>query len=334
MVTASSRVPRVADAIAAGIEIPRSLVNEPWPAPIVIKARMAVHVGVANLRASNYFGAVVNRTARIMATGHGGQLLLSDDARAECPSVAVADLGIHYLKDLSAPEHVWQVMIDGVEGEFPPLRSLDRKQATLPIQLRGFVGRAREIDDVLELLESNRLVTLRGLGGIGKTRLSLQVAAEAVGQSVDMARFVELSPLADGASLPFHVLEALGLSQPAGQTPIETIATSIGSSSTLIVFDNCEHLDGAVPSLTVELLGSCPNLRVLATSRNALGVAGERVYAIEALPTGAQDSPAEQMFIARAQAANASVDFSGDREAVVSRICRRLDALDVDVASA
>ena len=288
---------------------------------------MAVHVGVANLRGTNYFGSVVNRTARIMATGHGGQLLLSDDARNESSDVEVADLGVHYLKDLSAPEHVWQVLIDGLESEFPPLRSLDRRQANLPMQLSGFVGRSREIDDVLELLESNRLVTLRGLGGIGKTRLSLQIAAEAVGQSVDMVRFVALSPLADSASLSFHVLKTLGLSQPAGQTPVDTIATSIGSSSTLMVLDNCEHLDGAVPTLAVELLAACPNLRVLATSRNALGVAGEQVYAIEALPTGTNDSPAEQIFIARAQAANASIDFSGDREAVVSRICRRLDGI-------
>jgi predicted ATPase len=279
------------------------------------------------MRGGNYFGSVVNRTARIIATGHGGQVLLSDEARTACPEADVVDLGIHYLKDLSAPEHVWQVLIEGLTNDFPALRSLDRVRANLPTQLSGFVGRSQEIADVLELLESNRLVTLRGLGGIGKTRLSLQVAAESVGQSVDMVRFVALSPLADNASLPFHVLQTFGLSQPAGQTPAETIATSIGSSATLIVFDNCEHLDGAVPELTLELLGACPNLRVLATSRTALGVAGERVYAIEALPTGTNESPAEQIFIARAQAANASIDFGGDREAVVSRICRRLDGI-------
>jgi predicted ATPase/class 3 adenylate cyclase len=318
---------RVADAVAAAIEIQRVLAGEPWPKPIVINARMGIHAGVANLRGDNYFGSVVNRAARIMAIGHGGQLLLSDEARVDCPDLDVVDLGIHFLKDLSAPEHVWQVAIEGLASEFPPLRSLDRMRANLPVQLSGFVGRSQEIADVLDLLETNRLVTLRGLGGIGKTRLSLQVAAEAVGQSVDMVRFVALSPLADSASLPFHVLKTLGLSQPAGQTPAETIATSIGTSSTLIVFDNCEHLDGAVPNLTIELLGACPNLRVLATSRAALGVAGERVYAIEALATGTNDSPAEQIFIARAQAANASIDFSGDREAVVSRICRRLDGI-------
>ncbi len=318
---------RVDDAIAAASEVQRLLAGEPWPRPIDIRARMAVHVGVANLRGGGYFGSVVNRSARIMATGHGGQLLVSDEARADCPDANVIDLGIHHLKDLSAPERVWQIVIPGLRAEFPPLRSLDRMRANLPTQLSGFVGRSEEIADVLELLESTRLVTLRGLGGIGKTRLSLQIAAEAVGHSVDIVRFVALSPLADHASLPFHVLKTLGLSQPAGQTPVETIATAIGSSSTLIVFDNCEHLDRAVPELTSELLGACTNLRVLATSRSALGVAGEHVYAIEALPTGTYDSPAEQMFIARAQAANASVDFSGEREAVVSRICRRLDGI-------
>ncbi len=316
-----------ADAVAAATEIQRLIADEPWPRPITIKARMAIHIGFANLRDGNYFGSTVNRAARIMATGHGGQLLLSDDAHSECPEVDVADLGLHYLKDLSAPEHVWQVVIDGLGNEFPPLRSLDRMRANLPIQLSGFVGRDGEITDVLKLLESNRLVTLRGLGGIGKTRLSLQIAAEAVGQSVESVRFVALSPLADSASLPFHVLKSLGLSQPTGQTPTETIASSIGGSSTLIVFDNCEHLNGAVPGLAAELLGACPNLRVLATSRAALGLAGERVYAIEALPTGTHDSPAEQMFIARAQAANATIDFGGEREAVVSRICRRLDGI-------
>ena len=317
----------VSNAVAAAAEIQRLIADEPWLKPIDIKARMAIHFGFANLRDGNYFGPAVNRVARIMATGHGGQLLLSDDARNECVDVEVADLGLHYLKDLSSPEHVWQVRIEGLGSEFPPLRSLDRRRANLPIQLSGFVGRAGEIADVLELLESKRLVTLRGLGGIGKTRLSLQIAAEAVGQSVDSVSFVALSPLADSASLSFHVLKSLGLSQPAGQTPAETIASSIGTSSTLIVFDNCEHLNGAVPDLAAELLGACPNLRVLATSRNALGLAGEHVYAIEALPTGANDSPAEQMFIARAQAANASIEFEGEREAVVSRICRRLDGI-------
>jgi hypothetical protein len=169
---------------------------------------------------------VVNRTAH-HAIGHADSCCL-DEARNECPDATVIDLGIHYLKDLSAPERVWQVAIDGLDAEFPPLRSLDRQRADLPIQLSGFVGRSREIGEVLELLETNRLVTLRGLGGIGKTRLSLQVAAEAVGQSVDSVRFVALSPLADSASLPFHVLKTLGLSQPAGQTPVDTIATSIG----------------------------------------------------------------------------------------------------------
>ena len=318
---------RVSDAVAAATDIQGLIADGPWPRPITIKARMAIHLGFANLRDGNYFGSAVNRAARIMATGHGGQLLLSDDAHLDCPDVEVVDLGLHYLKDLSAPEHVWQVVIEGLGSEFPPLRSLDRKRANLPIQLSGFVGREDEIADVLKLLGSNRLVTLRGLGGIGKTRLSLQIAAEAVGQSVESVRFVALSPVADSASLPFHVLKSLGLSQPTGQTPAETIASSIGSSSTLIVFDNCEHLNGAVPGLATELLGACPNLRVLATSRAALGLAGERVYAIEALPTGTNDSPAEQMFIARAQAANASIDLGGEREAVVSRICRRLDGI-------
>jgi predicted ATPase/class 3 adenylate cyclase len=317
----------VGNAVAAATEIQRLIAEEPWFKPIDIKARMAIHFGFANLRDGNYFGTAVNRAARIMSTGHGGQLLLSDDARNECADIEVDDLGLHYLKDLSSPEHVWQVRIEGLDSEFPPLRSLDRMRADLPIQLSGFVGREGEIADVLELLESKRLVTLRGLGGIGKTRLSLQIAAEAVGQSVDSVSFVALSPLADSASLSFHVLKSLGLSQPAGQTPAETIASSIGTSSTLIVFDNCEHLNGAVPGLAAELLGACPNLRVLATSRNALGLAGEHVYAIDALPTGATDSPAEQMFIARAQAANSSIDFDGEREAVVSRICRRLDGI-------
>lgn len=318
--------PNVHDAVTAASEIQRALAAEPWIRPIDIKARMAIHVGVANLRGGNYFGSAVNRAARIMATGHGGQLLLSDDARGECPDLDVIDLGLHYLKDLSAPEHVWQVTIDGLGSDFPPLRSLDRMRANLPIQLSNFVGRSTEIADVLGLLESNRLITLRGLGGIGKTRLSLQIAAEAVGQSVEKVCFVGLSPLADNASLPFHVLKALGLAQPSGQTAVETIATSVGSSSTLIVMDNCEHLDG-VPDLTAALLAACPNLRVLATSRAALGLAGERVYAIESLPSGAHDSPAEQMFIARALAANARIEFGGEREAVVSRICRRLDGI-------
>jgi predicted ATPase/class 3 adenylate cyclase len=318
---------RASNAVSAAIALQRALADEPWPSPISIKARMAIHVGIANLRGSNYFGSVVNRAARIMATGHGGQLLLSDDARTDCGSTPAIDLGLHFLKDLSTPEHMWQVDIDGLPKEFPPLRSLDRMRANLPTQLSGFVGRSDEIAEVLELLQTSRLVTLRGLGGIGKTRLSLQIAAEAVGQSVDMVRFVALSPLADSASLPFHVLKALGLTQPAGQTPVETIATSIGSSSTLIVFDNCEHLDGAVPALTTELLGACPHLRVLATSRVALGVTGERVYAIEALPTGGNDSPAEQMFVSRAQSANANVELGGAREAVVSRICQRLDGI-------
>jgi class 3 adenylate cyclase len=124
--------PTALDAVSAALEVQRTLADEQWPAPIEIKARMAVHVGTANVRDGNYFGSAVNRTARIMATGHGGQLLLSDDAHNECPDIGVVDLGIHHLKDLSTPEHVWQVCADGLEAEFPPLKSLDRKRAHLP----------------------------------------------------------------------------------------------------------------------------------------------------------------------------------------------------------
>jgi predicted ATPase len=293
---------RATDAVAAAGAGQARLAGGP------IRVRMGLHTGEPNVTDGDYVGPDVNRAARIMAAAHGGQVLLSQTTRDLLDSSGgLRDLGEHVLKDLSAPIRLFQLG----EGDFPPLRSLS--QAQLPVALEPLVGRKRELAELVRLFDRNgaRLVTLTGPGGIGKTRLALATAAELVESFDDGVTLVEVAPIRDPDLVLPAIAEALGVQGD--------VAAHIGRREQMLVLDNLEQVVDVAPQLA-RLLSASPALRVLATSREALLIAGEREFPLAALP----EAPAVELFRQRAEAARP--DFQADYDVLV-RICRRLDSL-------
>jgi predicted ATPase/class 3 adenylate cyclase len=323
------------DAISAAERAQRDLAGHAWPEDVSMRVRMGVHTGVAQQRDDDYFGPTLNRTARLMSAAHGGQTVVSSATRSLVDGVALRDLGEHRLKDLSEPEHVWQLTIDGLAGEFPPLRTLDAVPGNLPTDSATFIGRHDDIGRLMKSLEGHRLVTLTGVGGVGKTRLSLQVAADASHHYPQGLWFVELAPVLIEDAVPYRFLETLGLDAEPGQSPVETAAEAVSDGSVLLVVDNCEHVLRATGDVLGELLGACPNLKVLASSRRALGMRGEQVHQIQPLDTSGATSAATHLFLDRATAARADVDLT-DRLDVITDICTHLDGvpLAIELAAA
>ncbi|HEV8064756.1 MAG TPA: adenylate/guanylate cyclase domain-containing protein, partial [Acidimicrobiales bacterium] len=317
----------------------RALVTEHWPTTRPIKVRMALHTGVCEERDGDYFGPVVNRTARLEAVAHGGQVLLSG-ATAELlappypAGVKLKDMGVHRLKDLGRAEQVFQIEADLLPSEFPPLRSLDNPELSnnLPILLSPFVGRRRELQEVGELIGTSRLVTLTGAGGSGKTRLSLHAAADVLdrGRGVFL---VELAAVADPELLPLAVSTAIGLKDSA---TAQSVAEALGDQEVLLVLDNCEHVIDASARFAGVVLQRCPRVGILATSREPLGVDGERVYRVPSLslpPADSDsvdelaDSDAVHLFVERAQVQDPAFVLDQSHAAIVASVCRRLDGI-------
>ena len=327
------------DALAAALAVQTALHSEPPEAAALppLRVRMALHTGPAEERDDDYFGPTLNRVARLLAIGYGGQTLLSSAAQEEAaaalpPGVTLRDLKSHRLKDLSQPEHVWQACCESLPDDFPPLRSLGANN--LPIQMTSFVGREADLADVKDLLTRERLLTLTGPGGTGKTRLALQAAAEtAPGDGVWM---VDLAPLADPDRVTQAVASVLNVREEPERPLLETLTESLHGKQILLLLDNCEHLIGAVAVLAHALLQSCPQVRLLATSRERLGVTGERVYGVASLslpdlsrPGAASDlggSDAARLFLDRASLHHG---FSLTAAAVpaLARLCHRLDGI-------
>ena len=240
--------------------------------------RMALHAGNAHERDGDYFGPAVNRVARVLAVGHGGQVLLSE-ACAELiggellPECSLRDLGEHRLKDLTQPERIHQLLAPDLIADFPPLRSLEHLSNNLPAQVSSFIGREIEIAEITALIEQHRLVTLVGSGGVGKTRLSLQVAAELLDGSGDGVWFIELAPLKKGEYIPTTVASALSITLPSEGDPVENLARALKGKKLLLVFDNCEHLVEPAVHVISAILRAAPKIKVLASSRQGLGVA-------------------------------------------------------------
>jgi len=289
---------RATDAVAAAEEAQRALVGEP------LRVRMGVHTGEPFVTDEGYVGLDVHRAARICSAGHGGQVLVSDTTASLFDGAGLRDLGEHRLKDLSAPQRLYQL---GHE-DFPPLKALN--QTNLPLQPTSFIGRERELTEVVELLRSSRLVTLTGPGGSGKTRLALHAAAELAGEFEDGVWFVPLAAVDDGALIGAAVARATG-----ARSELEP---HLQGKSALLVLDNFEHLLDDAP-LVAGLLAAARDIRVLATSRARLGLTAERAYAVPTLAT----EDAASLFRARAEARSAS--FDGDT--AVTEICERLDGL-------
>jgi predicted ATPase/class 3 adenylate cyclase len=328
-------------AIRAGVEAQRGLAAESWATDEPLRVRMGLHTGEAEQRDGDYFGTTLNRTARLMAIGHGGQILVSG---ATAPLVedivTLVYSGEHRLRDLDRPMRVFQV---GNE-RFPPLRSLDAFPGNLPLQLSSFVGREEETRRVGKALEQHRLVTLTGVGGVGKTRLALQVAGEMLPRFPDGAWLVELAPVRD----PDRVTDAFaGVFQVAarpGLTLGDSLTAFLRDQTLLIVVDNCEHLLRPVAALIATIEKSCPGVRILATSREGLGLQGEILTLVPPLAVPLEEEPAERvvdseavrLFAERARATRADFEVNDTNVEAVARICTRLDGvpLAIELAAA
>jgi predicted ATPase/class 3 adenylate cyclase len=332
---------RASDAVAAALAMQRALTTEPWPTSTPLRVRVALHTGEAELREGDYYGSAVNRCARLRAVAHGGQVLVSqatvDLAQDALPvGAGLRALGEHRLRDLTRPEPVHQLLHPDLPADFPPLRSLDSVPHNLPIQLTSFVGRERELAEIVTLLAAHRLVTLTGAGGCGKTRLALQAAADAQETFPDGVWLVELAPLSDPDLVPQAVAQALGVIDQPGQPLLTTLVNALRSRHLLLVLDNCEHLLDVSATLVETLLRGCPDLRVLATSRELLGASGEIAWRVPSLATPAPEvstvdqlrsTAAVQLLVERAGLVQPGFALTDANAAAVAQVCRRLDGM-------
>jgi predicted ATPase len=322
---------RAGDALAAAEKARMALATEEWPEGAPIRVRMALHTGEAAERDGNYFGGAVNRAARLMAIGHGGQLLVSAATAELLTGTELVDLGEHRLRDLDRPLRVLQVG----GGSFGALRSLDAYPGNLPRQVTSFVGREQEVAAVVEALAAAPVVTLTGVGGVGKTRLALQAAAEALPRYRDGAWLVELGSVRDGAQVVDAVTGVFSLSVAPAGAPEDGLIDFLRNKQLVLVVDNCEHLIAAAAEMISTVVASCPGVAVLATSREVLAVAGERIIAVPSLAAPSPDSVLElvaasaavRLFVDRAVAADARFALSADNAAAVATVCRRLDGI-------
>src|SRR6266480_2838829 len=325
------------DAVAAAFEIQRAFRKEPWPIHVPVRVRRAIHAGEA---AADYRGPDVNRAARIRAIAHGGQILLSsvsaEMVRETLPeNAALVDLGQHRLRDLAETERVFQLKHPELRGEFPPLKSLGNFRQNLPVQLTSFIGRKSEQETLRSLLNHHRVVTLVGSGGCGKTRLAIQVAADLLEGFPDGVRFVDLAPLND----PSLVLDAIAASVEAkleqGDAKEDALVRMLQGTKTLIILDNCEHLVRECADAVSVLLRTGEDVRILATSREPLGLPGERTWRVPSLslPDSAisveevSACEAVQLFIDRAAAARQGFALSAGNFQTIADICRALEGV-------
>jgi predicted ATPase/class 3 adenylate cyclase len=330
-------------AVAATLAAQRALGNEEWPTRRPIRVRMGLHTGACEERDGDYFGPVVNRVARLEAVAHGGQVVLSATT-AELVSAALSDdiglcdLGWHRLKDLGRAEHVFQLEAPYLAANFPPLSSLDNPELpnNLPSVVNAFVGRERELAEVRTLVRSSRLVTLTGAGGSGKTRLALQVAAELLDTTADGVWFIDLAPITDGGQIPAMVAAVLGLPDQCGPDLSEAVVDALGDQDALILLDNCEHLIDAAAKFCDQVIRRCPRVSILSTSREPLGIDGERVYRVPSLSLPAADaestadlarSDAVRLFAERARLHDPGFSLDEQTAALVATLCRRLDGI-------
>ena len=328
---------RAAEAVRAAVEAQSALQARHWPAGAPIRVRMGVVTGEAQERDGDYFGPALNRAARVMAAGHGGQILLSAATAVLVDGVDLIDLGMHELRDLPGREHLFQIRANGLMADFPALRTVDAIPGNLRLPTTSFVGRASEVKQVAELVRAHRLVTLTGVGGVGKTRLALQVAAGLPGDFPDGVWLVELAPVGDPVTVPEVVAAALRVT-PQGQRSVAgSLVEALSGRRLLIVLDNCEHVVDAAADLVEEVLAHTAAVKVIATSREGLRVGAEQLWPVPSLGASGEASEAVELFVERAQAVNPafSLDDGADVESVVL-ICQRLDgiALAIELAAA
>jgi len=326
-------------AVAAAVEVQLTLQREPWPDGGAIRARAALYTGEAEVRDGDYHGIAPNRGGRLRATAHGGQIVCSQATQrlvaSRCPpGISMRSLGLHRLRDLARAEPVFQVEHADLPDEFPPLRSLGVRH-NLPAQRTTFVGRELDLVAVQQHLDGDRLVTLTGVGGCGKTRLAIEVAFERLEQFPDGVFVVDLAPVSDGTVVPGTVAAAVGFKRMAlgsgSGRPASELIDFLSTREVLLVMDNCEHLVDACAHLVDELLERCPGVTVLATSREALELQGEQAYPVAPLgvagDASSADSPSSRLFRDRAVLARPDFELSSSTASDVAEICRRLDGI-------
>src|SRR5882757_6748525 len=318
------------DGVVAAFASPISAVNAAIDAQraLELPVRMGIATGEAELRDRDYFGTVLNRAARVMAAGHGGQILVADSTAGLLGGVDLDDLGPRRLRDLPTPVGVFQVRASGLRTEFPPLKALDTSPGNLPAAATSFIGRKSEVAEVQAAVRTHRLLTLTGVGGVGKTRLALEVAAGLADEFPDGVWFFELAAVADPAAVPDAVAAVLGITQQPGKSVAESVATALEGRLRLLVFDNCEHVLDAVAGLIEAILASSATVTILATTRERLEVGDEQLRPVPPLDVVAGiDSAAVALFVERARSGAPDFSITKADEASVVEICRRLDGI-------
>jgi predicted ATPase len=319
------------DGVCAAFASPGSAVDAAVAAQreLELPVRMGLATGEAELRGADYFGAVLNRAARVMAAGHGGQILLAESTAGLLSGVDLLDLGPRRLRDLPMPVQVFQVRADGLRTEFPSLRALDVSPGNLRAAHTSFIGRESEVAELQGAVKVHRLVTLTGVGGVGKTRLALEVAERLHDEFPDGVWFFELAAVADPSAVPDAVAAVLGITQQPGRSVAESVAAALEGRVRLLVFDNCEHVLDAAADLIEAILAASATTKIVATSREGLGIADEQLWPVPSLDVGTGvDSAAVALFVERAQQVSPRFTVGDDVEAAaVVEICRRLDGI-------
>jgi predicted ATPase/class 3 adenylate cyclase len=319
------------DGVCAAFASPRSAVDAAVAAQRLLElpVRMGLATGEAELRGGDYFGAVLNRAARVMAAGHGGQILVADSTAGLLGGVELLDLGQRRLRDLSTCIGVFQVLAEGLPSAFPPLRTLDATPGNLRPQYSSLIGRGTELVEAEAALRAHRLVTLTGVGGVGKTRLALELAAQVADKFPDGVWVFELASVGDPGAVPDAVASVLGITQQPGKSVTDSIAAALQGRVRLLVFDNCEHVLNAAADLIEAIFAHSATVKILATSREGLGAVDEQVWPVPSLEVGAGiDSAAVTLFVERARSAAPRFSLAkADEASAVVEICGRLDGI-------
>ena len=322
---------RAANAASAAIAIESAFAAELWPAGMRLGLRIALHTGEVELRGGHYFGPTLYRCARLLAAGNGGQVLVTQATQQlladEPPSgIQLADRGEHRLKDLRRPERIFQLVAPGLETDTRPLRTLDSRLTNLPFAISSFIGRDEQVSELARVMRASRLLTLTGAGGSGKTSLAYHLAAEVLDEHPDGVWVVELGAVADPTQVLGAVATSLQVLELPRRTLLESIVEALRGRQLLILLDNCEHLVDATAELVSTVLPKCPRAKVLATSREPFGIAGEVTWRVPSLTP----AEAEQLFRERALEHRADLRLAVDDPAV-AEICRRLDGIPLAV---
>ena len=330
------------DACGAAAQAQKGFTTHEWPSGIAMRVRIGLHTGEAPLVGEEYIGLDVHHAARVAAAAHGGEVVISDTTRtlveqALPPGLSLRDLGVHRLKDLARPERLYQLVVAGAPDEFPALRTLDAIPNNLPTQLTSFVGRDADVAEAKALLATNRLLTLTGPGGIGKTRLSLQLAADVASTFADGVYFVPLSAVTDADLIPSAIAQSMGLPVSGNRRPMDVLQDHVREKRSLLVLDNLEQLLPKAGTVVSELLHQAPELKVVASSRAPLHIYGEQELAVQPLrlpdlkgaqtPAALSQYEAVRLFIDRAVAAKHDFRVTNENAPAIAGICEHVDGL-------